>query len=254
MRTKSNSGKLQIQGSVIYYRRFRSRFLDKERDVIVWLPPSYKRDKSKYYPVLYMHDGQNILDPTTSYAGYDWRVDETVSKLIRYQEINEVLIVGIYNTPDRLEEYSESEKGNNYLRFIVEELKHFIDSNFRTISDRENSAIMGSSLGGLCSLRMVWKYPHIFSKGACLSSSFYYGENYAFKMIEEYKGQKKNIKIYLDSGEDGKRDAQKMYCLLSSKGYEIGENLDYYYDRGAGHTESAWANRLDRPLKYFFGK
>jgi len=250
---RRNNGKAEIVGSVIYYRKFRSRYPILERDLLVWLPPSYKKDRHRYYPVLYMHDGQNIIDPATSFAGQDWQVDETATRLIKQNAIEEVIIVGIYNTHDRLEEYSESEKGNNYLKFIVEELKHFIDSNFRTIPDREATAIMGSSMGGLCSLRMVWKYPHVFGKAGCLSSSFYFGDDAIFKILESTQ-ERRNVKIYFDSGEDGKKDAQRMFCLLAQKGYVIGDNFDYYFDRGAGHNELAWANRLERPLKFFFGK
>ncbi|NUM71294.1 MAG: alpha/beta hydrolase, partial [Ignavibacteriaceae bacterium] len=236
------------------FRRFRSRYSLAERDIIVWLPPSYKKNTDKNYPVLYMHDGQNLMDPYTSFAGQDWRVDETVTRLIKANLINEIIVVGIYNTHDRLEEYSNGERGNNYRKFITEELKHFIDSNFRTMQGRENTAIMGSSMGGLCSFYTAWDYPGVFSMAGCLSSSFYFNEDNIFKMIESYKGEKKNIRLYIDSGEDGKKDAQKMYCLLTSKGLVLGDDMDYYYDRGAGHNEAAWANRLARPLIYFFGK
>ncbi len=253
MAIKRNNGKQEIVGSVVYYRKFRSRYPLAERDLLVWLPPSYKKDRNRYFPVLYMHDGQNLMDPTTSFAGHDWRVDETVTRLIKSNVLEEIIVVGIYNTHDRLDEYSESERGNFYLKFIVEELKHFIDSNFRTLADREATAIMGSSMGGLCSLRMVWKYPHVFGKAGCLSSSFYFGDDAIFKLLGE-NSEKKNVKIYLDSGEDGKKDAQRMFCLLTRKGYTLGDDMDYFFDRGAGHNESAWANRLERSLIYFFGK
>ncbi len=251
---KKKEGRLQIVGTVVYFRRFRSKYNLAERDIIVWLPPSYKKNTGKYYPVLYMHDGQNLMDPYTSFAGHDWRVDETVTRLIKANLLEEIIVVGIYNTHDRLEEYSSGERWNYYRKFITEELKHFIDSNFRTIQDRENTAIMGSSMGGLCSFYTAWDHPDVFSMAGCLSSSFYFGEDNIFRMIEAYKGDKKNIRIYFDSGEDGKKDAQKMYCLLTSKGLIMGDDMDYYYDRGAGHNENAWANRLARPLIYFFGK
>lgn len=253
MLNNRNNGKTEIVGSVVYYRKFRSRYPIAERDLLVWLPPSYKNDKSRHFPVLYMHDGQNLIDPLTSFAGRDWRVDESVTRLIRTGQIEEIMVVGIYNTRDRLEEYSESEKGDYYLKFIAEELKVFIDNNFRTLPDREASAIMGSSMGGLCSLRMIWEYPHVFGMAGCLSSSFYHGNGAIFKRIESSKGRK-NMKIYIDSGEDGKKDAQKMFCLLTSKGFVLGEELDYYFDRGAGHNEDAWADRLERPLRFMFGK
>jgi predicted alpha/beta superfamily hydrolase len=158
---KKKEGRLQITGTVVYFRRFRSRYSLAERDIIVWLPPSYKKHTGKYYPVLYMHDGQNLMDPYTSFAGQDWRVDETVTRLIKAGLIDEIIVVGIYNTHDRLEEYSNGERGNNYRRYITEELKHFIDSNFRTMQEREHTAIMGSSMGGLCSFYTAWDYPGV---------------------------------------------------------------------------------------------
>ncbi|MDP2301695.1 MAG: alpha/beta hydrolase-fold protein [Ignavibacteria bacterium] len=248
------SGRDKIVGDVIYHREQSYSHLNHKRDIIVWLPPSYKIDRTKHYPVLYMHDGQNIMDPKTAYIGVDWRVDETVSKLIKSNLMNEVIIVGIYNSPDRLEEYSDSVKGHHYLKYLATELKEFIDSNYRTLTDRENTSVMGSSMGGLISFLLVWIYPNVFSKTACLSSAFYFDNNKVFRMIEKYEGLKKHIKIYIDSGEDGKRDAQKMFSLLTSKGYIIGEDLDYYYDKGALHTEKAWGDRLERPLLFFLGK
>jgi predicted alpha/beta superfamily hydrolase len=248
------SGRDKIIGDVIYHRGHSFSHLSYQRDIIVWLPPSYKLDRSKHYPVLYMHDGQNIMDPKTAYIGVDWRVDETISKLIKTNLMNEVIVVGVYNSPDRLEEYSDSVKGNHYLKYLSTGLKDFIDSNYRTLTDRENTSVMGSSMGGLISFLLVWNYPNVFSKAACLSSAFYFDNNKIFRMIEKYEGLKKHIKIYIDSGEDGKRDAQKMYSLLTQKGYIIGEDIDYVYDKGALHTEKAWGDRLIRPLLFFFGK
>jgi predicted alpha/beta superfamily hydrolase len=244
----------QVVGHVEYHYNFKSNFLEQSRTIIVWLPPGYKKNVEKFYPVLYAHDGQNVFDPKTSYIGYEWQLDETSSRLIRKGKMEEIIIVAIYNTPDRLEEYSDSEKGNNYMKFIVDELVPFIDSNYRSFKDRYNTATIGSSLGGLISLLLAWKHSETFSKAACLSSSFYYDNYKIFKMIEDYSGIKKDLKIYLDSGEDGKHDAQKMFTLLSAKGFIIGDDIDYFYDYGANHSELAWANRLERPLLFLFGK
>ncbi len=245
----------EIVGKVVYHKEFASTILNNKRDVIVWLPQGYdsSKNKEKHFPVLYMHDGQNIMDPKTAYVGKDWRVDETVSRLIRQKKIKEIIVVGIYNTPDRLDEYSWSEKGQNYLKFIVNELKPFIDSNYRTLADRKNTAIMGSSMGGLISFYAAWHYPDIFSMAGCLSSSFYYNNDRSIKQVQEYKGSKKPIKFYIDHGEDGALRGQKMFVELSKKGYVIGQDIDYFYAPGAEHNEKEWAARLERPILFFFG-
>lgn len=256
---KTSKAKLKIGidnviGNVNYHYDFRSNFVSKNRTIIVWLPPSYKKEKEKHYPVLYMHDGQNVFDPKTSYVGFDWRADETVTKLIKQNKIEEIIIVAIYNTSDRLDEYSDCHKGENYLKFIIYELVPFIDINYRTIRKKENTAVMGSSMGGLSSLLMVLKHFDYFSKAACLSSSFYFGNNKIFKLIDDYNFEKKHLKIYFDCGEDGKKDAQRMFSSLISKGLSLGEDFDFFYDKGAVHSETAWANRLERPLLFLFGK
>ena len=246
--------RLKIIGDVRYHRKFYSAHLDNKRDVIVWLPQSYKSDTRRNYPVLYIHDGQNIMDPKTSYAGMDWRVDETLTKLIKQNKIQEIIVVGIYNTKERLEEYSDTETGQNYRNFLVEELKPFIDSEYRTLTSKENTAVIGSSMGGLVSFLIAWNHPEVFSKAGCMSSAFYYHEDKVIRMVKDYTGPKKNLKIYIDHGEDGLVRGQKMFCTLNSKGYLIGSDVDYFYAPGAEHNEKAWADRLERPLLFFFKK
>ncbi|MBI2420242.1 MAG: alpha/beta hydrolase [Ignavibacteriales bacterium] len=240
-----------IVGKVEYVRDVTAVGLPHKRDIIIWLPPTYSLDTGKTYPVLYMHDGQNIMDPRTSYAGADWRVDEWADRLIAEAKMEEIIIVGINNTPDRLYEYSDCQTGMYYRNFLTRELKPFIDSRYRTKPEKENTAIMGSSMGGLCSLLTVWKHGDVFGKAGCLSSSFYFSNDKSFKMVL-FAEDHPRVTFYIDSGEDGKKDAQKMFTLLSQKGYIIGEDIDYYYARGAQHTESAWANRLERPLTFLF--
>lgn len=244
----------EIVGKVIYHKEFSSTLLNNKRDIIVWLPQGYESPKKKknHYPVLYMHDGQNIMDPKTAFIGKDWRVDETVSKLIRQKKIKEIIIVGIYNTPDRLDEYSWSDKGENYLKFLVDELKPFIDQNYRTLTESENTAIIGSSMGGLISFYAAWHYPEVFGKAGCMSSSFYYNNDRSIRQVQDYAGQKKHIKFYIDHGEDGSLRGQRMFVELSKKGYEIGHDIDYFYSPGAAHNEKEWAARLERPLLFFF--
>jgi len=253
-RKKKRTDSEAVIGNVEFHRKIYSRFMDKKLDFFVWLPAGYEANPSKSYPILYMHDGQNLIDPKVSFAGRDWQVDETLTKLIKEYKIKEIIVVGIYNTSERLEEYSDTEKGEKYRKFITEELKPFVDSKYRTIADNKNTAIIGSSMGGLVSFLIAWKHPEIFSMAGCMSSSFYYKDEKVFKMIDEYKGEKKHIKFYIDHGEDGLLRGQKMFCKLTQLGYVIGTDLDYFYARGAEHNETEWAKRLERPLIFFFGK
>lgn len=248
----------QITGTVKYHRQFKADSL-KPRDIVVWLPPSYYEKSEKRYPVLYMHDGQNIFDPATSAFGYDWRLDEVADSLIRTGSLQEIIIVGIYNTQDRSREYSHSVLGYTYMDFIVSTLKPFIDTEYRTMPGKENTANGGSSLAGLISLMLVWNYPDIFSKAACISPAFKIsGFNYVDTVIN-YSGKKKEINLYIDNGGVGlelelQPGVDEMLGALQNKGYELGEDILWYIDLNASHSEAAWAARIWRPLLFFFGK
>lgn len=254
LRKKKRTDSESIIGKVEFHREIYSQIMDFKRDFFVWLPLGYDEHIARSYPVLYMHDGQNLIDPKTSYAGKDWQVDETVTRLIKEYKIKEIIVVGIYNNENRLEEYSDTEIGAKYRKFIIEELKPFVDSKYRTLTDSNNTALIGSSMGGLVSFNTAWKHPEIFGMAGCMSSSFYYNDEKVFKMIDEYDGQKKHIKFYIDHGEDGLIRGQRMFCKLTQLGYVIGTDLDYFYNRGAGHNETEWAKRLERPLIFFFGR
>ena len=252
---KSGLGRDEIVGTARILTDFHSKNLDNYRNVIIWLPPGYNRlrNSQKKYPVLYMHDGQNLVDPKTSFNGIDWRVDETVVKLSKAKRMEEIIVVGIYNSKERLEEYSDSDKGNKYIKFIIDELKPFIDNNYRTFPEREHTAIMGSSMGGLISFIAGWKYYDVFSMAGCMSSSFYYDNEKVFELINPHGRPKKMVKFYIDHGEDGLIRGQKIFNRLTELGYVIGKDIDYFYAPNAEHNESAWADRLERPLLFFFG-
>lgn len=231
----------------------------KPRKVLVWLPPSYNEKKNKRYPVLYLHDGQNVFNPKTSFLGIDWQVDEVADSLIRHNLIKEIIIVAIYNTPDRSQEYSDSPKGNLYLEFLVKKLKPLIDQKYRTLSDRENTAIMGSSMGGLISFLAAWKYPEIFSMAGCLSPAFIYNHGRSIELVQKYKGPKPDIKIYIDNGGVGLEEklqpgCDRMIKALKEKGFREGTDFTWYRDLKATHNEAAWAKRVWRPLTFFFKK
>ena len=174
----------RVTGTVKYHRDLSDGILA-QRDLIVWLPESYATNSDKHYPVLYMHDGQNVFDPITAYTGYDWQADETATRLIREGRIRDIIIVGIYNTNDRLEEYSASPLGEAYRRFVVETVKPLIDSNYRTLPGRAHTATIGSSMGGLVSFLLAWHHPDIFGMASCLSPSFIFRKNQAIRQIKK---------------------------------------------------------------------
>jgi len=243
------------EGSIEYHRQIESSRLRYPRDVIVWLPPSYHQARRKRYPVLYMHDGQNLMDPSTAFLGIDWRVDEAAHDLIRRKKMKEILIVGIYNTPDREQEYTGSLSGRNYASFVIQELKPMIDSTYRTKSDPKNTGVMGSSLGGLISFLFGWWHPDVFGKAGCMSNSFFWNDYHVFQDVKEYPGPKKPIRYYLDVGSREvflRTGYQKMVRLLQQKGYRKNVDLQYYLVQGASHDEKSWGKRVWRPLTFLF--
>ena len=160
------------------------------RHVTVWLPSTYK-PRGARHAVLYMHDGQNLFDPETGYGGMEWKVDETLDRLIRERKVRPTIVVAIWNTPKRLREYVPSKAfghlppqymdrvrglyggdplSDGYLKFIVSELKPRIDKSFRVKTDRANTAIMGSSMGALISLYAIDEYPQVFGSAGMVST------------------------------------------------------------------------------------
>ncbi len=251
------SGK--ITGNVKYHPSFKGKNI-LPHDIVVWLPPSYDSIPNKKYPVLYMHDGQNIFDPSTSSFGVDWQIDETADSLIKTKSIEEIIVIGIYNTYKRRVEYTHTDTGYAYMKFIVNELKPFIDCTYHTLPDRENTAVGGSSLGGLISFMMLWEYSDIFSKAACLSPAFKIESTYNLDFVypvKNYAGPKKDIKIYVYNGGVGLEEElqpgiDEMLAALKDKGYELDKDMLWIKDNSAEHNEAAWAKRVYQFLEFFF--
>ena len=248
----------KITGTVEYIRKLKGEGL-KPRDIIIWLPPGYSLDTIKHYPVLYMQDGQNIIDPRTSATGIDWGIDETADSLIKSGAIHKIIIVGIYNTVDRSSEYSKKNTGELYMRFIIKKLKPLIDRKYRTLPDAYNTAVGGSSLGGLISFMLAWEYPEIFSKAICCSPAFDIDNFNFITPVKEYNGQKKTIKIFIDIGTIGLEDSlmkgvNEMLLQLKEKGYREGKDLMFYKDENAMHSEAYWSKQVWRFLEFMFGK
>lgn len=244
-----------IVGTVRYHHNFGSTYLKSIRNVVVWLPPSYLENTNKKYPVLYAHDGQNLFDHT-NLSGSEWRMDEIADSLMRKGEIEEFIIVAMANTKDRWIEYNGTPEGENYLKFIVTELKPFIDKTYRTKTDRANTGIIGSSMGGLISFYAAYNYPQIFSKAACLSSGFFFDDGNIMNSIKTDLKPLHNSMVYLDCG--GK---DLDYDFLPSN-QQVNELLQkdkqmkvlYKEFPEDPHNEVAWSKRLDIPFKFLFPK
>ncbi len=247
----------QITGTVMYHKNFQGMGI-KPRDIFVWLPPGYESDLTRKYPVLYMHDGQNIIDPSTSSFHVDWQIDEAADSLIRQGLIEPIIIVGIYNTSDRNEEYSEEPLGLAYMKFIIDSLKPFVDRNYRTLPGRENTANGGASLGGLIPFILAWEHPEVFSKAICFSPAFKI-DNYDFvDNVRNYNGEKKNIKVYINNG-DNELDSQlqpgvdEMIAALIKQRYNQGKDFYFFKSQNSQHGERDWARSIWRALIFMFG-
>jgi len=246
----------QITGDVRYHKNFEGRSV-LPRDIIVWLPPSYDSLSDKYYPVLYMQDGQNVFDPSTSSLGIDWQIDEAADSLIKTKSIQEIIVVGIYNSPMRGIEYNYTKFGHTYLNFIIEELKPFIDKTYRTLPDKKNTAVGGSSSGGLISFILAWEYSDVFSKAACFSPAFKIHKIDYVAPVRSYSGAKKEIKLFIYNGGVGLEEElqpgiNEMIYVLEDKGLVENKDLLFVQENFAEHSESAWAKNVYRFLEFFF--
>ena len=247
------------------HSRFQSDFLPDDRDLVVYLPPGYEAGGERRYPVLYMHDGQNLFDPATAYQrGHHWKVGETADRLIAAGELGPLLIVGISNTGGRrIHEYTPTPdrklgggEADHYGRLIVEELKPFIDATYRTWPDRRHTGIAGSSLGALVSLHLGLTYPSVFSRVALLSPSVWWDRRVILRSVRQAM-PKPDLRIWLDMGTaEGKRgltDARALRTALVRMGWKEGDDLHYSEHEGATHSEAAWADRVGPMLRYLYG-
>ena len=236
------------------------------RDVIVYLPPDYNSSRDLHYPVIYMHDGQNLFDAATAFGGNEWGLDETAEQMIATGEIQPLIIVGIYNAGvERLAEYTpvKDKRGRGgraraYGKQIVNELKPLIDKHYRTLPDAANTGIGGSSLGGLVSLYLGMQYPEVFGKLLVMSPSVWWASAAILKDIRKRRSKIRQ-KIWLDIGT--REDVRPEICVeqvrqlrdaLTEKGWTLGEDLAYMEDEGGGHNELAWGYRAPDALKFLF--
>lgn len=246
-------------------RKFRSKYLFFRRDIVVMLPAGYhsRKDSSRRYPVLYMHDGNNLFDPRASYQGVDWGVDEAVAGLAACGEIEDVIVVGIYNTRARMVEYApfadERQKqyqGLNYLKFIERELKPLIDSRFRTMPGPKHTAVGGSSMGGIISLFFGLSRPDLFTGMIVMSPALWWGRGRIAEVAAESNFNPETTRIWMDMGtEEGDEmvDSTRKFDSEFRALYPNFKNYLYEEFEGATHSEGAWRERIGLALKHVFG-
>lgn len=257
-----------ITGDVRLHSRFHSSILSNDRDVVVFLPPGYEKEPRRRYPVLYLHDGQNLFDLETSFLpDQEWRVDETATSLIEGGLIEPVIIVGIYNAgAERGNEYLPTRargmggKADAYGRMLVNELMPFIDRTYRTKRGPANTGLGGSSLGGFVTMFLGLRYPNVFGKLAVMSPSVWWNDRELLKYVDELP-RKSRQRIWIDIGtqegdepEKTVADALTLRDHLIEKGWTLGKDLAFYRDIGAQHNERAWAGRMGMALMYLFGR
>jgi predicted alpha/beta superfamily hydrolase len=259
-----------LTGNIHHHAEFASRILDNRRDIWVYLPPGYRRSTRTRYPVLYLHDGQNVFDAATAFGGVEWNADETAQGLIKQRLIEPLIIVAVGHAgEDRIHEYTPTNgpldphgdleaksRGllRDYGRFLVEELKPFIDQTYRTRPDKDSTGLGGSSLGGLASLILSFWFPNIFSRVAALSPSIWWDDCVIHHIVDEIDEAPRSSRIWLDTGthEEGWERAPHFRDKLVERGWRLHDDLYYKEISGAEHTEWAWSVRFEAVLRFLF--
>ncbi|HAV62931.1 MAG TPA: hypothetical protein DCY13_11270 [Verrucomicrobiales bacterium] len=267
-----------------------SEALGTNRTVRIWLPPSYDAAADRRFPVLYLHDGQNVLSsagPHVAFGWGNWEVDKSVERLAAEGRMREIILVAIDNTRQRFPEYRGPSAGGEdsvyqaYRRFLIEELKPMIDRRYRTLPDAANTGVMGSSLGGIVSLALAWDRPDVFGLAASVSGAFQVEQKHFLgHVLKTHRDGPKPFRIYLDSGissgrgDDGRTNTLAVANELRRIGWVDGVNLKHHLDevpltaeqlapfnlppdklkeaQTAQHNELYWRLRVWRPLEFLF--
>jgi predicted alpha/beta superfamily hydrolase len=258
-----------VSGTVLVWPSLHSAGLRRSTPILVYVPPTLEVGgpgwaDSRRYPTLYFHDGQNVFDERTSYAG-EWHADETLESLAR--EGFEAIAVAVPNAGEgRMDEYNPwrerstlgrrgrplGGRGEVYLEWLVGGVKALVDRSFPTSRESEATGIIGSSMGGLISLYGLIAQPHVFGMAGVMSPSLVWNDRAAIRLVRE--GRVPPSRIHLDmGGREGRRmtnDARSLRDALIGSGMELGRDLRYVEDPDAEHNESAWADRLPDALRF----
>lgn len=253
-----------LHGDFRHHPGFQSKIMEYGRNIVIYLPPGYDLEVDRRYPVLYMHDGQNLFDSATAFNGQEWEFDETAQRAILEGEVEPLIVVGIYNTGEhRIDDYTPTfdriqkrgGKADLYGQFIVEELKPFVDRRYRTLATPEFTGLGGSSLGGLITLYLGLRYPHIFSRLMIMSPSVWWDHAMILKFVDHLKA-KPTTSIWLDIGtREGNITpnlVRKLRDILTHKGWRLNADLKFMEVPGGVHNEKAWGDRVEPALKFLY--
>ena len=255
-------------GTIDSHPAFPSRIVA-PRDVQVYLPPGYERETSRRYPVLYLQDGQNVFDPGA--MGMEWQVDETADALIQAGRIEPVIVVAVANTDARRDEYTPTAveatrsdgsiskvggKANLYARFLIEELKPFIDRTYRTRRDAASTAVGGSSMGGLVSVWLALEHPNVFGNVLAVSPTVWWDDSVIVKEIAALP-RIAPVRFWVDigtlEGENAVSGARRLRDALVAKGWKRGTDLEYVEQEGGRHDEISWGARVAGMFSFLYG-
>jgi predicted alpha/beta superfamily hydrolase len=258
-----------LTGNIKRHAAFPSKILRNRRDVLVYLPRGYRRFSRRRYPVLYLQDGQNMFDAATAFFGVEWGVDEAAQRLIKSNLIEPLIIVAVANTGEnRIHEYAptravfdSSAKGKkrsrglarDYGRFLIQELKPYIDRKYHTKREAQFTGLGGASLGGLLTLSLGLWFPNVFRRLIVMSPSVWWDNCVIYGMVESLE-DKLPLKIWLDTGtrEPGWERARDLRNRLIEKGWRLDDDLQYSEIEGGDHSEGAWGARVDPALRFLF--
>ena len=251
---KSSSAEANVY---VLEQEFQIDGLNRSRKIRVYLPPGYD-STSQHYPVLYMHDAQNLFDDSTSYVG-EWGIDESLNELASESEFR-LIVVGIDNGQEkRMNELSPWEnkkfgeaEGEQYMKFIVNQIKPYIDNNYRTLSDRDNTGIMGSSMGGLISHYAIYKYPQVFSKAGIFSPSYWYSTN-VFSFTKE-NPVPEDARLYLITGQNegtAVADMEVMYTYILDTKHPK-DHIRKKVAPDGEHNESSWRKQFIPAIEWLY--
>ncbi len=252
-------------GGLVHYAGINSRYLEQPHDVVVCTPPGYDRDTSAHYPVVYLHDGQNVFDeyPMAPF-GVQWGIDTTARALMHAGTIQPLILVAIGNAGrERIDEYTPTRDAGHdaggladrYGQMVAYELKPFIDRNFRTKRGASDTAMIGSSLGGLLTLHLGLTHPAVFGKLALMSPSVWWDDRWIVRQLVTAVGGRPDLTIWLDVGSLEKRmlrGARLLCRVLQRRGWRLGEDLEYVEVEDALHDERSWGRRIGRVLRFLF--